>query len=383
MANYLSLSLARAAEVTLDAWQSDPRSAPFWIGKPGIGKTSVAEDLALSVSQLLAPDLIARKALVDPRPDGQGLFPAFDLAALEAAHCADEDIGGIPVRDSVSGAIQRLPIGPLRRASAHPSILFFDEVSRASSQKQGTMLTVTNEGRAGDFVLHPGSRVLLAANGAESTGAHTIIEALLNRCLLIEIVPDVDEFLNYLMSRVGLEGSTLRELAIDYAMTAKKAPGLVEMDPPANASESGLQWASPRAIVKALKVFDQSLKNKRSGDVLFAGLAGYMGKEAAGKYIAIRKIRDRLPSVDEIAANPKGAKVPEAGDTEANIGLMGLVGVAASRNPDAAWLYNSRIQGAESAVALTRMLCAFPPKSPEGLRTKMTLLGKVGQANEA
>lgn len=382
MANYLSLSLREAMEVTLDAWQADPRSAPLWIGPPGIGKTEAAHDLALAIAQILGPRMLST-GLADPRKSPDAPFPTFDLCSLEVAHCAEEDIGGIPVRDTASGEVKRLPMGPLHRASTHASVLHLDEVSRASTTKQGTLLTVTNEGRAGDFSLNPWSRVLLAANGAESTGSHTIIEALLNRCLVIQIVPKVDEALAYLINRVGDPSSTLRELAIDYALTAQKAPGLIETEPPPNASESGLQWASPRAIVKALKVFDQSLQNKRTGEVLFAGLAGYIGKEAAGRYISIRKIREHLPSVEEIVANPKAAKVPEKDNVEAGIGVMGLVGVAASRNPDAAWIYNSRMLGPESKRALSKMLCMFPPKTPEGRATKLMLLGEVGVANEA
>lgn len=378
--NYLSLSLGKAAEVTLDAWQSNPRSAPFWMGPPGIGKTERAQSLASEIAQILGPTLIAQYG--DPRKTTTELFPAFDLPCLEAAHGADEDIAGIPVRDAVSGAVQRLPIGPLRRASVAPSVLFFDEVSRASAQKQGCLLTITNEGRAGDFSLHPASRVLLAANGIDSSGTHTIIETLSSRCLMIEIVPSLDEFLAHLMT-TGALSSTLRELAIDYAMTARKAPDLVAFYPPDGATESGLQWANPRAIVKGLKVFDQSLQNKRSGDVLFAGLAGHIGKESAGAYLTIRKIREKLPSVEEIEKTPKDAKVPGASDVDANIGLMGLVGIAASRNPDSAWLYTSRIASQESAIALTKMMGSFHPKDNEAKRARLMLMGKVGMALEA
>jgi MoxR-like ATPase len=239
MSNYISLSLNEAAAVILDAWQSDPHTAPLLIGPPGIGKTEIIRDLTYSVAQMLAPDLIARGVMPDPRPGGTGEFPAWGLASLEAAHSADEDIGGIPVRDAVSGAVMRLPIGPLRKASEGPCVAFFDECSRAGAQKQGCLLTLTNEGRAGDFKFHPGTRAVLAANGAESSGTHSIIDALLNRCLVIEVHAVVAEVIHYLMNRVGTQGSSLRELAIDYAMTSEKAAGLIEVDPPPGATEAG------------------------------------------------------------------------------------------------------------------------------------------------
>ena len=131
--------------------------------------------------------------------------------------------------------------------------------------------------------------------------------------------------------------------------------------------------------MKALKVFDTALRTTH-GRVLFASLAGHRRWQLAVP--RDHKVRDRLPSVGDIAAN-QAAKVPDAGDTEANIGVLGLAAVAASRNANSAWLYAGRLQNKECGVALTRGLLKFPPTSPEALKIKMLMMGRVGLANEA
>lgn len=389
MSNYVQLSLEQAAALTLDAWESDPRTAPLWLGPPGIGKSERVRDLAAQIGGRLAPRLHKLYPQAGFMGSAPGHAPSEPLvpcewayAPLEVAHGADEDIGGIPVRDTASGAVLRLPIGPIRQCSERPGVLFLDEISRAGAQKQGCCLTITNEGRAGDFALNIGSRIALAANGIEQSGTHTIIDALLNRCLIIEVRADIDEVRDYLRTRVGDQGSSLRELGIDFAATSEKAPGLIELDMPAGATESGQLWASPRAIVKAIKVFDTCLRNGRSGEMLYAGLAGLIGKEAAGAYMSIRKIRERLPSPTEIEQTPTQAKVPAADDVEANIGTLGLVNIVASRNANAAWLYAGRVQNRECGTALAKGLLRYVPTDPKAQAIKFKLMASFGVASE-
>ena len=382
MSNYVQLSLKEAAQLTLDAWLSDPRTAPIWLGDPGIGKTFRAAQLVNELAGLLAPRLEALypgRGYMDPTT---GLPTAWEFAPLEIAHGADEDVGGIPVRDAKTGAVLRLPIGPIRRCSERPGVLFFDEISRAGAQKQGCCLTLTNEGRAGDFALNLGTRVMLAANGTDQSGTHSIIDTLLNRCLVIEVEADADEFREYLRANVGTPGSSLRELAIDFAATSEKAPGLIQLKMPPGATESGLLWASPRAIEKALKVFDVSLAAGRQGHMLFASLAGLIGNEAAGVYMSVRKVRERLPSPTEIEQNPKGALVPGESDAEANIGTLGLVNIVATRNPDSAWLYAGRLANKECGTALAKGLLRYVPKTDEARKVKFKLMAQFGVAAE-
>jgi len=369
MGHYVSLTLNQAMQFVKAAWEADPFLAPILLGPPGIGKTEgvgmITAESFVSVAQATAGQSIRRM-----------------LAALEIGHGADEDVGGMPCRDPATGAILRLPIGPLRQWSTEPTALFLDEVSRASGQKQGQLLTIVNEGRAGDFKAHPDSRCVLAANGIESAGAHQIIDTLINRCPVIEVKGDAGEVREYLVTRVGAPGSPLNMLAVDYAATAERAGNLIQCEPPPGAAETGAPWASPRAIVKALKLFNSALQLGLKGDALFAALAGLIGKEVAGSWLAIRKVRDRVPTVDEIERNPMQAKIPDAADIDAHVGLLGVVAMVGAGKPaaaDAAWLYTSRIQSNDFRAATTRQILRYAPVSKDGLAARAKLMGAVGR----
>jgi len=368
MSHYVSLTMAQARNFVLDCWEADPHLPPLLLGPPGIGKTAMMQTCCVAARDA--------QGNIMPGQVDRGIEP------LEIATCADEDVAGIPVRDAATGAVLRLPIGPLRIASERPTIFFGDELSRASTQKQGVLLTVANEGRAGDFKLHKDTRVAFAANGLDSNGAHQIIDTMINRCAVVEVRADSVEVRGLMVSLLGAPGSSLNMLAVDYAATAERAGNLIQCEPPAGAAETGAPWASPRAIFKALCNFDVGLRNGRTGDELFAKLAASIGKEVAGAWLAIRKVRDRVPTADEIERQPLLAKVPDVGDVDAHVGLLGVVAMVGAGKPgaaDSAWLYTSRIQSSDFRAATTRQILKYAPVTKDGLAARSKLLGAVGR----
>lgn len=378
--NYCNLNISEARDLILTVWRARrahaARVAPLVIGAPGTGKTELGKTLAKATARPFVP--------------------------LEIQGSADEDINGIPARDHATGQVLRFPIGPLRQASSAPSIFMLDEIDRSGSQKQGTILALLRERRAGDTYLHAETDLLLAANGSTSGGTHNLISAFLNRCLPVNFVQDAAEVQDYLAGGwrkteapdlISLDvpgwdmaklNGALADLMLDYSATSAKAPGLIQTEAPAGSEETGAPWASGRAIVEGLKVLNVGLASGLTGETLVACLAGCVGKEAAGAFFAVRKVRDRLPNVADIINNPKGALVPATDDTEANVGVLGLAAIAASKNANNAWLYAGRLTNRECAVALTKGLMKFPPTgNPEAMAVKMKMMGRVGLATEA
>ncbi len=377
--NYFNLNIAQAKELAVAVWRarraSGAKVAPLFIGAPGTGKTELGKILARATARTFIP--------------------------LEMQGAADEDINGIPTRDPATGQVVRLPIGPIRAAQAGPAVFMLDEIDRSGAQKQGALLAGLRERRFGDAFLHPETDLLLAANGASSGGTHSLISAFLNRCLPVNFVQSAKEVQDYLAGGwrkaeqpdpISLDvpgwdaariNTALAELMLDYAATAEKAAGLIQTEAPAGSEENGAPWASGRAVVEGLKVLNVGLASGLTGDTLVACLAGCIGKEGAGAYFSVRKVRDRLPSPDDIANTPVQALVPHTDDVEANVGVLGLTAIAASRNPNNAWLYAGRLTNKECGVALCRGLLKFPATSTEALKVKMTMLGRVGMANEA
>lgn len=380
--NYYDLNFQQAAALVIACWRArrahGAKVVPLAIGAPGTGKTELGKMLSKATARPFVPQ--------------------------EMQGAADEDINGIPTRmmdPAGNPQVWRFLIGPLRAACAVPSVLMLDEIDRSGAQKQGVLLPGLRERRFGDNVLNAETDMLLAGNGASSGGTHNFIAAFLNRCLPFNFVQseaEVREFLTGGWRKVqnpdpislDVPGWTpeqlntaLEELMLDFGATSEKAPKLIATEAPEGAEETGAPWASGRAVHEGLKVLNVALASGLTGDVLQATLAGCIGKEAAGSFFSIRKVRDRLPSPTEIEQKPREAKVPEMGDVEANIGVLGLAAIAASRNADSAWRYAERIQNREIQHALCKGLMRFTPKDPDAYRIKMMMMGRGGLATEA
>jgi hypothetical protein len=324
-------------------------------GPPGIGKTFGADALSRA--------LFARG----------GIF-------FEVGHAAEEDIGGIPVRDPATGAVLRLPIGPLREASLAPCVLVFDEVSRANQSKQGTLLTIANEGRAGDFALHPQCGMIFAWNeaGAEgSDGAHEMIPTLQNRLNIIDVHANFDEASAVLLNLYPADSSVAR-IAADYVFTAARLRELIQCEPPPGAT----RWPSPRACAQGFEslagAMDEGITDPKT---LAALLAGHVTDEVAVSYFAIRKIRDQLPSAEEVAKDPKNAKLPTTLD--AAIAVMGVIGAASKINGESVWIYMDRLDSnkfAEIRSALAQMSIRIPHTTPDAHKAWAKLFSQSGGA---
>lgn len=327
-----------------------------WIGHPGIGKSAIAMQLAGALG--------------------------FSLETLIASQSAPEDLGGIPVPRE--GLIERLPIGPIRRASAGPALLFLDEVSQAPAYLQGAMLTLINERFCGDARLHAETGILLASNPEiSSAGGQAITAPFANRVHSINVVPDHAEVIAYL-GDLGPSGSTLRELGADYAATLERSPDLLQLTPPADA-QSGAPWASPRAIERALRIWASAIDSGESPDdlgVAKLALGGSIGGNASRAFLAILKIRDQVASPAEITRDPKGAKVPT--NTDAGIATLGVVARVAESACASAWVYAERLAPEWRATLIPRLLKGtIDPKSPhagEASKSRIKIMGAHGAA---
>ncbi len=366
--NYPIVSLMEAKECVIDG--ANCGEPTLMLGQPGIGKTEMVAQVARDLNKLFVP--------------------------VEAGLVPDEEIGGLFWRNPQTGKIERVPITVIRQACEQACVLFLDEITRCTLQRQGCLMTITNERRVGDFVLHPETIVVLAGNGGDSAGTHGVVDALLNRCNVVEVVAKRSEVAAYLRT-LGQPGSpevkdakgnvtapavssVLRELGIDYAATAERRPDLIAESMPKGAADSGILWPSPRAIVKGLKRLAGRIDAGRdiTTSVGFAALAGNMGNEAAAAYLAVRKLRDKLPTVEEIIKNPEHAKIPP--DTESGIAALGLIANAAEKSSNSAWLYSARLGDPETQAAITRSMLSKVPTDPKALAAFTTLTGRAARA---
>lgn len=303
------------------------------LGRPGVGKTATMDALAKSIGRKLV---------------------CFDLG-----NGARED-AMLPVKvDTPTGpVVVRIPLEALAQSCQAPVVLFIDEVTRSDKNKQAVAMALASERRIGSYTLHPGTLVVMAGNDASSSGTFTLTDALVNRCCIVNLVPDRDEmraiigglahlneepeapFMPDVLSEPGFK-EKLDEVASEWAAIAAQRTELLQLEPPEGAQESCAQWASPRQVHHACDRIAATLyAGEPADEVLLAEVGGCIGREGAAALFAVLANKDKLPTVDEVVSAPTTAKLPP--DVEAAIAGLALVAAAFKKNRTAPWHYLER-----------------------------------------
>lgn len=349
------------------------------LGAPGCGKSAIVAMVAAKLKMPYEPLILS---LCDPT-----------------------DIGGFPVSTGGGtsgglGSINRLPLGSIKRACNEAVILFLDELTCASPAVQGAALRLVYERWAGDVKLHPGTRIVAAANPPEqASGGWELSLPLLGRMTQVNMRPKHLEVQDYFYdldakfetvggerTRVAGPPTTVQGLATDFAATIEMAPDLLCIDPPPGTSSSGKAWGAPRSWERGIRVIAEALDKQEqdSGPVFAALLAGNVGDDAAASYMTIRKVRHTLPSIKEILKNPITAKLPS--DVNSAIAVLGILAQVSQQDPCPAWVYSDRLQN-ETRVAAMNVMGRFgmqkftsSPFHKEGVASQGRLLRSMGTA---
>lgn len=341
------LSFAETTEIVKASVQSNQ---PITIeGSPGVGKTAMMHMIG--------------KELTMP------------VETLILSQCEPTDIGGYPIAQP-NGSVDRLPLGAIKKACDGPVILFLDELTTAPPAVQAASLRLIHERVAGDRELHPGTRLVAAQNPVnEAAGGYEAALPLVGRVTRVKMIPKYDEIQEYFLNLIPAEGGGhARVLSRDFAITLGSRTNLVQLKPPGGSSTSGQPWAAPRAWERAIRLGGQILDNAKvpldapyieddkTNRLFYAALAGNLGADSATAFVALRKLRDRLPTVKEILKAPDTVKVPSEDEVELHVAALGVVSTVAETDPCAAMVYAARLQQEISTAAL-RMLGKFPNRS--------------------
>lgn len=303
------------------------------IGDPGVGKSALAR---------LVADKLGR-----------------NLQTLIGSTLDPTDIGGMPVVRIDGKGIDRIPLTAIKKLCTDPGILFLDEIACAPPAVQAAMLRLILERVAGDLELHPETRVLAATNPPEqSPGGSDLSAPLIGRVMLLHLRPSHDEVLEFFEGLGDGDnssfGQALRAESRDFAATARVAADLLEIDIPQDANGGNRPWGAPRAWERVVRARAAAVSNGiNSKKTLKYVTAGSVGTHLAVTYAAIQDIRTKLPSIEDIATDPAGVKVPE--DAKHQIGAVGLLARVAERDPWAAFVYADRLRP-ELRVACGKML---------------------------
>lgn len=347
-----TVNYAEALEAVLCAVEANE---PILLqGDPGVGKSALARE----VSKLLDMPLVT---LI-----GSTLDPT--------------DVAGLP--GIIDKMVQRIPLAIIRKCADEPCLIFLDEVSCSSPAVQASLLRLVLERIAGDVALHNGTRVISAANPPEQApGGYELSAPLVGRFCILRLRPSDDEVLKF-FSTLGEEGSDLRVLAEDFALTCGFIPQILQVDIPDGCVSGNIPWGAPRAWERALRCLASAERRRASFDVAMSLVSGSVGLDIALTYRANIEIRKHLPTVETVATEPLEAKVPK--DLKHQISAIGLIPRVMKINPWAAWIYIERLTP-EIATACARLLLNHKdggiglPFAKEGIQARGRISSMINQ----
>ncbi len=355
------LSFASTKQVVLACIRA--KITAIIVGSPGLGKSSLIRQVAREVD-----------------------LPCYELLA---SNCDSVDIAGLPY--IVDGHLKRGMLPQIKACVDAPGILFLDEMSTVPPSVQGPLMRLLLEHVAGDTHLHPGSVVVGAANKPEECpGGIELSAATINRVIkIVDFQPTLDEIREFFDS-VGDDGTRLHEEFLDFQATLSVNADLLDMSPPRAAIDAGEPFASPRAWERGLRAYAGYCDTanigfnagKEEDNIGYAILSGAVGEAKAAAFLGIRKMRKHLPSIEQILADPKKAKVPEQKDQQ--IAAIGLLARVAETDTWASWIYIERllpeISAACARVLMNRTVKGGTKWHKEGSMAQIAGLAKIRRA---
>jgi len=271
------------------------RGLPFvLVGDPGAGKTSRTKQLVRSAGLYFESIVASLRAPSDflgvPIPAKLALTPYNQ-------HLSPDGDSEITITEMAP------PAFAIRAASHRRSCILLDEVNTAPPATQAALLRLLFEGAAGEFMMPPTVRMLLAMNRTEdAAGGWEISAPLANRMGWLDAEPPTPErFAEYLMNAGARAEAPIdprvEEQEVDarwpeaYAVAAGKVGGFVcaKSDmllrkPKAGSKQAAGPWPSPRSHEFAARGMAGCLVYGMSPAEIDQVVAAYVGGSCAGEF---------------------------------------------------------------------------------------------------
>lgn len=312
-AEFLHSTVLTNIELALDGAPAEQFSNPFVMGSRGIGKTSIARQVATRISaneEIM--EAIAEK--FNCRIDADGI-PHFDCRTTILMQYESTDFSGVPwVIPDEHGGASMIRATPPQVPMTGAGIWLLDEMSKVIDGNMINILSqALNERRLGEFRVSPGYSIVGTGNlRSEKTGDRNFPPHIWDRLTPIVLEAALEEFIEW-GQRNGVDPTVLFFIK-HYSMYFNKI------------EEKQTKHASPRSLVKAGARLSSG---KFTGIQLHAGLVADIGEAAGSQLYQFAKIRDQLTDPEFALANPDGFDLPDK--MEALYVLLAGVSARASR----------------------------------------------------
>ncbi len=328
--------------------------AMIW-GEPGLGKTQGLEARAKKEGYRLIPVLAGA---MEPTDLGGIPFPYKNLytkylAPYWAFQCSDHPA----VPEEYRG----------------PTVVFFDDITLADEQTQGTFHKFVHEGIVGECRIRNNVRVFAAGNRTDDkSAAQEMIKSLGNRFIHFNAFPDHNVFINW-----GREHGNIDELIIGYLRFAPDKISTFQ----ANLNSSEPAFATPRTwdqfsrgLTRLRKQGfnfddDEILDENSKYNLVFQVAKASLGEGVAHDFNAYMFNSRGMTKPEHINKDPHGAVIP----TELDKLWATLTGAESflRKNPDS-WknfaIYAVRMSKPEYGLLLTKNIIKAVNQLPKSER---------------
>jgi hypothetical protein len=252
------------------------RLVPFLKGSPGSGKSQIVHQIA----------------------DDYNL----QMIDIRLSQCDPTDLAGFPTIDGGKADYVPMKHFPIEGDPLPPGkagwLIFLDEGNSAPPAIQAAAYKLVLDRMVGSHRLHKNVAMVMAGN-LETDGAivHPMSTALQSRLLHLELVVDANEWNEWATSKGNIHHH------ITSFINFK--PGQLYTFTPDHTDST---YACPRTWEFASRLVD--VLDEDSPDLL-PTLAGTLSEGVAREFIGFRKIYQRLPTINDITADPRKVRVPE------------------------------------------------------------------------
>lgn len=255
------------------------------VGKPGIGKTDITEQVAHTVGA----DFIRSHPALDDPTDGKGL-PGFTTKGTKKE-------------------ARFFPIGQFRAVlnATRPTIWLLDDFLQAEHAVQKTYMQWMHGRECAGHRLPDDVHLILATNDrTHRAGATGMLEPIKSRATIVELQEDREQWCDWLFEQSTIDGVPLSIdlIAEQVAFVRFREDLFCHFDPNTDLRNS----PNPRTWMKALKWFT---RDNLSTTVLQAAISGVVGEAAAVERVAFRTMYRELPTIEAILMDPTHAPIPD------------------------------------------------------------------------
>jgi len=230
---------------------------PMLVSKPGIGKTSIVEQIA--------------------EEDDYHLL-TIPLASYDAG-----EIAGYPILDKEEGIYSRAKPFWLDTPTDKPVILFFDEISQAPTANVNVLAMLVNERKLGEHKLNDNVVIVCAGNQMQHrAGTNPLPSHFKDRVTFFEVMEDVAEFVAYGNSK-GLHPYILGYL--------RNRPAQLSVFDPAVDS-----CPSPRSWMRVDTILKMNLPHKLRKEAI----RGQVGEACRADFLGYLRVADSMPDPEAI-----------------------------------------------------------------------------------